>query len=132
MSKSTTIKVSRKGGPSVKVPFALPETEAEWQKICPRNGTADRDALARRQLVVVAQAGARQFLDDKAADKGAAKIQEFLNAFAYDPQRERGPRGPKKVSISAAELKKAKSPDAIIAAMRAQLAAAGVQVDLGD
>lgn len=128
--KTIQIKVSKRGGPSVKVPFSVPETDAEWQKVCPRNGTADRDKLAQQQLVVKAQAAVREHLNDTVADKGAAEITKALAGFTYDPQRERAARGPKKVKLDTAAIKKEKSPEAIIAAMRAALAAQGVEIEV--
>lgn len=129
MARQIMIKVSKRGGPSVKVPFEVPETVEEWQKRA-ANGEADRDKLAVQQLVVKAQAGAREYLDDKAPDKGASKVAEYLANYVYDAKRERTPKV-KRANVKVPKQAK-KDPMALIAALREQLAAQGVEVDFDE
>jgi hypothetical protein len=122
--KTKQIKVSRKGGPSVKVNFRVPENDADWQTLA-KEGVAARDSLAVAQLIVKAQAAGREGLDDTKADKGASEVQKLLDAYVYDKARERKPAAPKVVKVSKADRK---NPAALLAALKAQ----GIEIDDGE
>lgn len=126
MAKDVTIKVSKRGGPSVEATFSRPETldDPRWKELVEKLELINEAAC--RNVIVALQSGARNHLDADAEDDGAAAVQAYVDGFKFGI-RQPGMGGAKKAApkLSAAVAKQHKFSNAQLEA----LAAAGMNVE---